>query len=778
MAVGETASLSTYIGTSVRRREDERMLGGRGRFLADHAAGAHHAVFLRSSQAHARIDRIDTTAAAAMPGVLGVYTAADLGLTGAAIPTLTVPDPGFSAATACVLAEQRLPVLAADTVHYVGQPIAVLVAEDRYRAEDALEAVEVGYTPLPAVTDPVAALQADSPVLFGHLSSNEAARLEYSFGEPDRMFASAPHVVEGTYRMNRHGAIPLECRGARVSFDAARGRVHLLTSTQIPHTVRNAVCAVTGWSRQDITVAVPDVGGGFGTKANVYAEEITLAVLARHTGLDVIWVEDRQEHLVASAQARDQVHRTRLALDRDGRILAWEDSFVADIGAGSLWVSGIVANTAIHLLGPYRIPAAHITGRAALTNKTLTAQYRGAGRPEATFALERSLDAAARRLGLRPEDIRRRNLLTAHDLPYPRPIPYRDGVPISFDGGDYRACLESATDLLPRSEIDRCAAEHPDHHIGYGLSSYLEATGRGPHETARIRVLSDGGFEVTAGAAAAGQGHETVFAQVAAEALGVPMDCVRYVPSDTERLPEGVGTFASRSAILAGSAVHDAAGTLIDVALERVRRLLGADSARVEYADGVFRAGPRRLTWREVAAAHSVGGDAEAGAALDVTAVFRVRTVTWTMGVHAAIVGVHRRTGLVTVLRYAVAHEGGREINPRIVEGQIVGGVAQGLGGALFEQWQYSPAGQPLSTTFAAYHVPLSTDVPAVAVAHLHVDTPVNPIGVRGAGESGTIAVYAAVASAVDDALGGAVHVDSTPIHPGDLCRALAGARA
>jgi carbon-monoxide dehydrogenase large subunit len=774
VAVGETATLS-YIGTSVRRREDDRMLGGRGRFLADRAAGAHHAVFVRSSEAHARINHIATAAAARMPGVLGVYTAADLRLTGVAIPALTTPNPAFTAATNCFLADQRLPVLAGDTVHYVGQPIAVLVAEDRYCAEDALEAVEIDYEPLPVVTDPAAALGPGSTVLFGHLGSNEAARLEYSFGAPEEAFAGAEHVVEGTYRMNRHGAIPLEGRGVRAAFDAQRQRVELWTSTQIPHTVRDAICAVTGWTAQDITVAVPDVGGGFGTKANVYAEEIALAVLARHTGVPVIWVEDRQEHLVASAQGRDQVHHTRMALDADGHILAWEDSFVADIGAGSLWVAGIVANTAIHLLGPYRIPAAHITGRAALTNKTLTAQYRGAGRPEATFALERSLDAAARRLGLSAEEIRRRNLLTAADLPYSRPLPYRDGVPISFDGGDYLACLESVSNLLPRTELDRCAAEHPDHRIGYGLSSYLEATGRGPHETARIRLLADGGFEVTAGAAAAGQGHETVFAQVAAEALGVPMECVRYVPSDTERLPEGVGTFASRSAILAGSAVHEAAGKLVGAAVEHVRRLLGADGP-IGYADGVFRAGQRGLSWLEIARAQAVGGDAESGQALDVTAVFRVETVTWTMGVHAAIVGVHRRTGLVKVLRYAVSHEGGREINPRIVEGQIIGGVAQGLGGALFEQWRYSDAGQPLSTTFAAYHLPLSTDVPRVDIEHLHVDTPVNPIGVRGAGESGTIAVYAAVAGAVDDALGGHVHVDSTPIRPSDLCRALAGA--
>lgn len=759
------------VGSSVRRREDERMLGGQGRFLADHAPGAHHVAFVRSNQAHARITSIDTSRAEQMPGVLGVFVAKDLGLADTPIPELTTPDPAFTAATSCVLAEQRLPILATDRVYYVGHPIVVLIAEDRYRAEDALEAVEVEYEPLPPVTDPLAALDPAAPVLFDHLDGNEAARIEFDFGDPGQAFAGAHCVVENTYRMNRHGAVPLECRGVAAEFDARRQRVDVLTSTQVPHMVRNAICAVTGWPHEDIKVSVPDVGGGFGTKANVYTEEIVLPVLARHTGLKLIWVEDRQEHLVASAQGRDQVHRTRLAVDEDGRVLAWSDDFIVDIGAGSLWVAGIVANTAIHLLGPYRIPAVHVKGRAALTNKTLVAQYRGAGRPEATFALERSLDAAARRLGLSNEQIRHRNLLTAADLPYPQPIPYRDGVPIVYDGGDYRACLDSVLTSLPRSEVDRCAATHPDHRIGYGLSSYLEATGRGPHETARLRLLPNGHVEVTAGAASAGQGHETTFAQVAADALEVPFDRVHYVASDTERLPDGVGTFASRSAILAGSAVHQGALELIELAAVRACTLLGVTDVR--YADGAFHADGRSVGWDALAAARRVGGSDEGGGALDVSTVFRVSTVTWTMGVHAVILGVHRRTGLVKVLRYAVSHEGGHEINPSIVEGQIIGGVAQGLGGALFEQWCYSKSGEPQSTTFAAYHLPLSTDVPRVRVEHLYVDTPSNPIGVRGAGESGTIAVYAAVASAVDDAIGGTFHVDSTPIATGDLCRAL-----
>lgn len=763
-----------YIGSSVRRREDDRMLGGNGRFLADHAAGARHVVFIRYTQAHARITAIDVEAATALPGVHGIYLAKDLGLTNIPIPSLTTPDPDFAAATSLELAEQRLPILASHLVHYVGQPIAAVVADDRYLAEDAAETVEVSYEQLPPVVDAEVALTATSPVLFEHLSTNEAARLEYSFGDPDGAFADAHCVVEETYRMERHGAVPLECRGVLAHLDPSGQRVDLWTSTQVPHMVRNAICAVTGWGHEDVKVSVPDVGGGFGTKANVYAEEVVLAVLARQTGLRMIWIEDRQEHLVASAQARDQVHHARLAVDADGRILAWKDRFVVDIGAGSLWVAGIIANTAVHLMGPYRIPAMHVSGRAALTNKTLVAQYRGAGRPEATFALERSLDAAAAALGISVAEIRRRNLLTADDLPYPRPIPYRDGVPISYDGGNFRACLESVTSALPESEVDEWAAVHPEFRIGYGLSSYLEATGRGPHETARVRLLPNGQFEVTAGAASAGQGHETVFAQVAADALAVPFGQVRYIASDTERLPEGVGTFASRSAILAGSAVHQGCGELIELAARRAAELLGSE--HTDYVDGRFSCGADAVGWDELAAAGRVGGRDEGGAALDVSTVYRVPTVTWTMGVHAVILGVHRRTGIVKVLRYAVSHEGGREINPLIVEGQIIGGVAQGIGGALFEAWRYSPSGEPNSTTFAAYHLPLTTDIPRVIVNHLFVETPANPIAVRGVGESGTIAVYSAVASAVDDALANGYHVTTTPIETGDLCRALAGA--
>ncbi|WP_031464554.1 xanthine dehydrogenase family protein molybdopterin-binding subunit [Sciscionella sediminilitoris] len=745
------------------RVEDGTLLAGQGRFAADAAEGAHQAVFVRSTEPHADILGIDTAAARAMPGVLGVYTAADLGLDGARLPVLTTPNPAFAEATGFRMAEQRIPLLATERVHYVGQPIAVLIATDRYRAEDAAEAVTVSYRGRAPVTEAATALDAEP--LYEHLADNEAARIGYSFGDPESAFASAYRVVSGEYRIGRHGAVPLETRGVVARPDRRLGRVDLTTSTQIPHLVRNAVRTVTGWAEHEIVVRVPDVGGGFGTKANVYAEEIVLAVLARQTGFDLAWIEDRQEHLLAAAQGRDQVHRTRLAVDELGRILAFGDEFLVDVGAGSLWVAGIVANTAVHALGPYRIPAMRMSGRAVLTTKTIVAQYRGAGRPEAAFALERTLDAAAAELGIGTARIREVNLLTEADLPYPRPIPYRDGEPIVYDGRNYRACLDKVRELLPETERERLSAEHPGSLLGYGLGCYLEATARGPYETARLRVLDDGAVELSTGAAAAGQGHATVFGRVAATALGIPEDRVRYRPTDTERLPDGIGTFASRSAVVAGSAVHNGALRLLERARALAEVVLGGPA---EYAGGVFRRGETEIGLGGLAA-HTRSDPT----ALDVTETYRPRTVTWTMGVHAAIVAVDRRSGMLSVLRYAVAHEGGNELDPEIVRGQILGGVAQGIGGSLFEEYGYAPSGQPLSTTFAAYHLPLSTDVPNVAVAHLYVDTPENPIGARGAGESGTIAAYPAIAAAVDDALDGRIHCAATPLDPGPIHAAL-----
>lgn len=765
----------TYVGSRVPRREDERLLTGQGRYLADLAAGALSVVFVRSSQAHALLERIDTSRAARMPGVVGVFTGADLRLVNDHIASLHTPHEAFVEATGFRMAEQRLAIMPVGRVHYVGQPVAAVVAVDRYAAEDALEAVEVSYAQLPAYVDAEEALGAGARPIHQHLSSNEAASIQLEFGMADLHADDVAVAVEGTYRIGRHGAVPLECRGVLARVDARR--VTVWTSTQIAHIVRRGICDATGWSTEEVRVVVPDVGGGFGTKANVYAEEIIVAALARRLTRDLVWVEDRQEHLVSAAQGRDQTHRTRLSVDGDGRILGWEDDFIVDIGAGGLWVAGVVANTAIHLLGPYRVPAARLRGRAAFTNKAITAQYRGAGRPEACFALERSLDDAARQLGLTGAEIRRRNLLTAEDLPYPRPLPYRDGVDIVFDGADYARCLDAVLELLSPEELDRLQEQHPELRLGHGVGCYIEATGRGPYETGRVQLTSTGLFEVASGAASAGQAHETAFAQVAADALGTDLTRIRVRQADTDLTEHGIGTFASRSAVLAGSAIRRAADEVRGQAVTRAAKLLGVPENAVELADGTFTAGSdapgASLTWTDLARACSPGGPQEQLGPLDVTEVFRSRTVTWTMGAHAAVVGVHRRTGAVSVLAYAVAHEGGVEINPQVVEGQVMGGVAQGIGGALLEEFRYSAQGQPQSTTFADYLLPGACDVPDIRIRHLAVDTPDNPLGVRGAGESGTIAVSATVAGAVDEALEGRVHVSATPFTASSLRAAM-----
>ena len=761
------------VGRSVPRREDERFLTGRGSYLADGTAGAYQVAFVRSREAAADLLGIDTAQALAVPGVIGVYTAADLDLAMNRIEVLTRPEPAFAEAAGFEMFPQELLVLAEDHVTYVGQPIAAVVAHDRYSAEDGVEQVQVRYRTRPVVVDAEEALRPESPHVHPGTPDNLAGHIAIEFG-PAELPADAV-AVEGRYRMGRHGAVPMETRGVHAWHDPQRDRLELRTSTQIPHMVRQAVCSALGVGTDTVHVAVPDVGGGFGSKANVYAEEVVLAALARRTGYEVAWVEDRQENLTTAAQGRDQVHDARLTVDPQGQILRWEDDFVVDIGSGSLWVGGIVANTGIHLLGPYRVPAARIRGRAAMTNKCIVAQYRGAGRPEASFALERSLDAAAAAVGITPEEIRRRNLLRAEDLPYDRPLPYRDGVPISYDGGDYVACLDAVVELLPRTQVAQYTAAHPDLTIGYGLGSYIEATGRGPWEAARVRLDPTGAFVVVTGAASAGMSHETSFAQVAADALDVPFDQVRYARADTDLLEFGVGSFASRSAVLAGSAVHLAGRELLSRATDLVARLTGVAPEAVAYTEASFGAGGRTFTWPELAAALAPGGAGEAlDEQLDVTHVYRPRTVTWTMGVHAAVVGINPASGVVRVLDYAVAHEGGAEINPTVVAGQVAGGVAQGIGGALSEEFAYGSDGQPLSTTFLSYQVPVADEVPRVRIRHLAVDTPDNPIGVRGAGESGTIAAYAAIASAVDDAVGGGFHVRSTPVPRAQVRRALA----
>ncbi len=759
----------SYVGRSVPRREDHRFLTGSGAYVGDlRRPGMLHAAFVRSTAPAARIAAIDTDAAAQAPGVVAVLTAADLEEVGP-LPVLTTPDERFARAFSLFFEPPDAPCIAEDEVHYVGEPLVVVVAEDRYRAEDAAELVQVSYEPLEPVLDVTAATSGHSRAVHASTPDNVPLRLEVASGEiatPDESHL----VIERRWSIGRHSGVPLEGRG--VLAEPTEDGVEVWTSTQIPYLVRRAICRATGWEHEEVRVRTPDVGGGFGPKANVYGEEIVLPVIARRLGRPVVWIEDRYEHLISAAQSRDQQHATRLIVDRDGHIVSWEDDFTVDLGSHNLWMAGTVANTAIHLMGAYRIPSFRITGKAVLTNKTPTSQYRGAGRPEATFALERSLDAAARALGISRLKMRERNILTADDLPYPGRFPYRDGVDIVYDGRDYRAVLQRCQELVPEEELRglREDATARGELLGVGTATFVEATGRGPFEMARLGLLADGGFEVHVGTASAGMSHETTLAQIAASELGVPPERVNVRSGDTDGVPDALGSFASRTAVVAGSAVRQAAQELVRAAASHLEDGPDDHEVPVELVDGGLRsASGVEVSWTELAG-RLPAADTAAGAVLEATGRFEPETVTWTMGAHMAVVRIDPGTGLITVVRYAAADEAGLPINPVVVEGQVKGGIAQGIGGALLEEFRYDPGGQPTSTTLAEYLLPGTGEVPRLDVAHIEVPSERNELGLKGVGESGTIPGCAAIASAVEDALRDHdVEVSATPIRPSDV---------
>jgi aerobic carbon-monoxide dehydrogenase large subunit len=746
------------VGRGVDRTDIGPLLDGSAAFVADLAPeGTLHAAFVRSGLASARVASVDTSAARSAPGVVRVLSGAELArhVAPLAPPANSRAPERFTEFYDVRSHPRQIPCLAVDEVRYVGEAVAVVVATDRYLAEDAATLVEVDYEPREAVADLEAALEPGAPVVHADLDGNLAVSLTLAKGELPA--GDDVVVVEGEYRIARQAGLSIECRG--VLAEPEEGRLSVWSSTQVPFILRQLLCAATGWRPEEVRVRAPEVGGGFGPKASVYAEEVVVPWLARELGRPVVWIEDRYENLTVATQARDNLHRTRLRVDRGGRILSWEDDYLVDLGVHNFWMVGVVANTAVHLLGAYRIPAVRITGRGVFSNKTPTAQYRGAGRPEASFALERSLDAAAGKLGITPVKLRQQNLLGPDDLPYPQGVPYRDGVDVVYDGEDYTRVLTAAMELVGEddvAELKRSAAAHE--RVGFGVGVYMEATARGPAEpeTARVRLREDGRLEVATGTGPSGQAHRTVFAQVAADATGVGMDGIEVITSDTDGVPQGLGSFASRSAVVAGSAVRLAAERAVEAGRAAVAELLGAGSVEPAPGGFVVPRGGRRVTWVELA---------ERGVVIDEVHTFAPPTVTWTMGVHAVAVVVDTETGGVRVVRYGVAHETGPPLNPRVVDGQLRGGVAQGIGGALLERVTHDAAGQPQSVTLADYLVPEATDVPEVRLAHLDAPSVLNPLGIKGVGESGSIAGGAAIAGAVDDALEEfGVHVARCPM--------------
>ena len=753
------------VGASPKRKEDGRFVAGRGRYLDDvRVEGLLHLAVVRSPHAHARVAGVDGAAARACDGVIAVLTLADLPeLAAATVPPL-VPEPKGR--------PYVHPVLAGARVRHVGEPVAVVVATSPYAAADGVERVAVAYDPLPAAVSPAAASAAGAPRVNETWPDNLASVTRGAKGQPAEALARAPVVVAARLAYPRVAGMPLETRGVLAAPDPIGGGLTVWTSTQVPFAVRSAIAPVVGLAEERIRVLVPDVGGGFGVKGHVYPEEILVAVVARRLGRPVKWVETRSEHCLTAAGDRDQVHEARMGLERDGHIIAIETAFTRDHGVAPTLGEAITLNTINHLPGPYHVPHYRGTGRNVLTHKTFAAAYRGAGRPEAAFVLDRLLDRAARTIGMDPAALRRLNLIRPDEMPVPTGLTYRDGAPITYDPADYPAAFDLLLATLDYEgwRARQAARRGGPRPIGIGLCAYVEGTGIGPFEGADIRVDPDGTVFVHLGVCAQGQGHETTLAQIAADELGVALESVAVVGGDTSLVGYGMGTIASRVAAVGGPAVQRSAAQVAHKA-----RLVGAEMLEcapedVVLADGrvgVRGAPGKSLTLGQVArAAVRSRAVADAGGpGLSACAFFYPDTVTWAFGVQGVVLEVDLEACAISLLRLAAMHDCGRAINPVIVEGQLHGGIAQGLGSALGEALIYDDAGQLLTGSLMDYPMPRADEMPPLDVVHMDFPSAINPLGIKGVGESGVISPAAAVANAVEDALADyGVQVDRPPL--------------
>jgi carbon-monoxide dehydrogenase large subunit len=741
---------------------------------------------VRSPYAHARIRSIDATRARAMPGVAAVFTHADLARWMKPLPLFGAPPPGLAAAVHFDVRQAPQYALCQDRARHVGEVVALVVADSRARAEDAAEAVEVAWEPLPALADMLAAAEPDAPRLHDDWPSNVAVGFTHGIGDAERALAAADVVVEETFRIQRYVGMPLETRGVVAQWDRRDGTLTTWNSTQVSHFVQQGLATALELPPHRIRVIAPDLGGGFGTKASGYPEDVLVPLAARALNRPVKWIEDRREHMMAAAHARHQTHTIRIGARRDGTIVGLADRIWLDLGAYNVWGIVLPYNTVAHLIGPYRIRDMRVEVKAVVTNKTPNAPYRGAGRPETVFAMDRVVDCLARRLELDPADVRRRNYIRADELPWDFGMPYRDGNPLVYDSGDFPAALEAA---LGAAGYEAFRREQPALRArgvwrGLGISGYVEGTAIGPFEGAHVKLDLTGRVHVATGAVNSGQGHETAFAQVAADALGVPLDWVTVVGGDTAAVPFGVGTFASRSGVTAGNSVADAARQVRGKLVTAAAALLEAAPEDIEIEEGkaFVRGAPASAVDLGKVIQASIPTFARPGVVapdFEASAYHHVPTVTYASAVHVAQVEVDPGTGGVKLLRYVVAHDCGKVLNPTIVEGQVHGGVAQGVGGALFEEMVYDGEGQLLTGTLMDYLVPSATDLPPIETVHLEYPSPRNPLGMKGLGEGGAISPPAAIANAIDDALAPlGVRVTETPASPARVLAQIEQRRA
>lgn len=749
-----------YFGERIKRNEDPRLLTGQGLYVDDvDLPNMLHVAFVRSPYAHARINNIDVSQALGREGVVAVYTANDLGDYWKPGPLLVSPPPVDD----IVFNEKTQVPLAKDKVKFAGEPIVMVLAESRYIAEDALADIQIDYEPLDAVVDLEKALQSDSTLIHEEIGSNIAAHVVQTKGDYEIAKKDAALVIKRRFSYEHGCAAAIENRGIVAEWDGRAGRLTVWDTTQAPVVIRNGLAGMLGLSERQVRVIAPFIGGGFGPKIMMfYQEEVLVPWAAMKLNRPVKWIEDRAENFVATTHERGQIHDAEIALDKDGHILGVHDIFLHDTGAYAPYGLTVALNSQANVLGLYDIKNYYSEFTAVFTNKTIVTPYRGAGRQHGVFVIERLLDLAAKELKIDRAEIRRRNFIQPDQFPYNNEIIYQDFAPLVYDSGNYEPLLDEAMEKIGYhkfvNEIQpKLRAEGK--HVGIGIVAYVEGTGIGPYEGAKVQVMSSGRVSVVTGVGTQGQGHFTSFAQIVAEQLGMEVNQIDVVTGDTDQFYWGAGTFASRGAVVAGNAINDAAKVVRKKILKLASEHFNAPEDELELADGMVRVQdvPRMsISLGELAGkANPTRGAVKPGTepGLEATSYFGPERGATASGIHAMIVEVDPETLQIHIQKYLVVHDCGKVINPLILDGQIHGGVAQGIGNAFYERLAYDENGQLLNGTFMDYHLPTSLDVPRIETAHGETLSPLNPMGVKGAGEAGAIPVGPLFAQALEDAL-------------------------
>ncbi len=771
-----------YVGQRVKRNEDPRLLTGQALFIDDvDLPGMLHAAFLRSDYAHARIRRIDTSAALSRPGVVAIYTAQNMGDFWRPGPLL-VPAP-HSIPGAVFHKRTQIP-LAKDKVRHVGEPIAVVIAESRYLAEDALADIVVDFESLEAVVDLERAFEPDAPLVHDDLESNLAAHVIQQKGDYAAVRAEADLLIKRRFVIDRGVAAHLETRGVVAHWEVKAQHLTVWDTTQAPIPVRNGLAAMMGLPEHQVRVIAPFVGGGFGPKIMMFQpEEVLLTWATMKLSRPIKWIEDRRENFLATTQERGQIHETEIALSRDGRILGLHDVFLHDSGAYDPYGLTIPLNTQCHTLGPYDIANLYTEFKVAFTNKMITTPVRGAGRPQGIFVLERLIDLAAKELGLDRVEIRRRNLLPPDAFPHNHHIIDQAFAELIYDSGNYRPALDKAVALIGYEQFlkeDQPRLRAEGRHVGLGLVNFIETTGVGPYEGARVTVGASGKVNVATGVGTQGQGHYTTFAQIVADQLGVDVRDVNVVTGDTAQFHWGTGTFASRGAVVAANAISAAAVNVRGKILKLAAKILDTPEEELELEDGQVRVADlpqRAISLGELAVrANPLRGAVEPGTepGLEATTYFGPQYGATASGTVAMIVEVDAETLLVEIKRLVMVHDCGTVLNPLILDGQVHGGVSLGIGNSFYEQLVYDEHGQLLNASFMDYLLPRATDMPRIEIAHEETRSPLNPLGSKGAGEAGAIPIPAAFAQAVEDALADTgLEILEMPLSPNRLFELL-----